>query len=433
LPRSDIVCPLFHVSEHEISAEHAWPIFQHAAEIGFQKDTIFVGSGTWPGDQVPPGALSNFNVSNVPGFIGIKNFENTDSPLYQSYLQRLNQYEVSSVHTQRWHMLTGVQHWPISPAVIVCQVAQGRPVSQRLSFYGAETVDATLALATALSSLPHSQRRNGTAVDAAVLDLNFQGVSGNVQFDGQGDRRDPRYSVWNLGPWNSATESFEWRMVGSVGPTSQTDIDNSSICWAEVGCGAVPPSDRYQPRLGCSSGADCVRSDQGAICDTSVGKCVHKVKRTDMCASRSEKGHISLFEPIQVTCKQTSVSWDLTGADEVYSSPYICNTVNTTENDMDGPEHEVATLCASFMPEVLADPQGASSVPMCCNVEDERLIRWVQARWRQCDTLPSCVHFNWSCFPILTTRGLSMLHADSTFNSANAKTVFLQPESFCVR
>ena len=282
-------------------------------------------------------------------------------------------------------------------------MAQGRPVSQRLSLYGAETVDATVALAKALSSLPHSQRRNGTAVDAAILSLNFPGVSGNVQFDEQGDRKDPRYSVWNLGPWNYATESFEWRIVGNVGPsTSQTRINNSSICWAELGCGAVPPSDRYQPRLGCFTGTDCVHSDQGTICDTTVGRCVHEIKRNDVCASRSATGHISLFEPIQVTCEQTSVSWALTGAEQVDSRPYTCNTVNGTETDMNGPEHEVASMCAPFMPDVLADGQGSSSFSMCCNPEDEQLVRWIQARWRQCDTLPDCARYISSSFPMLT-------------------------------
>jgi hypothetical protein len=273
---------------------------------------------------------------------------------------------------------------------MVCQATQGRPISERMSFYGAETVDATVALATAMSSLPHSQRRNGTAVDAAILSVNFSGVSGNVQFDGQGDRRDPRYSVWNLGPWNFATESFEWRKVGSVGPrASQTDLDSSSICWAELGCGGVPPSDKYQPRLGCSSGADCVSSAEGPLCDTSVGKCVDKVERADLCASRSEEGHLSLFEPIQVACQKTK--WDFTGAVESYTSPYICNAVNDTETAITGPKHEVATMCAQYLPEVLVDPLGSSNVQMCCSAEDDGLVRWVNARWRQCDAVPYCV------------------------------------------
>ena len=65
-----------------------------------------MGSRTWPGDRVPAGALSAFNVSAAPGFIGIQNFENTDSPLYQSYMQRLNQYEVGlMVHLLPLHTL----------------------------------------------------------------------------------------------------------------------------------------------------------------------------------------------------------------------------------------------------------------------------------------------------------------------------------------
>lgn len=263
-----------------------------------------------------------------------------------------------------------------------CQAAQGRSVSERLSFYGGQTVDATVALAMALSSLPISQRRNGTAVDAAILGVNFAGVSGTVQFDEQGDRKDPLYSVWNLGPWNPATESFEWRIVGSVGPgASQADVDNSSICWAGLGCGAVPPSDKYPPRLGCLSGADCVDSDEGPFCDTSTQRCVDKVERTDMCGYRSDEGHVSLFEPINVACEPVTKSWgDNDGAE------YSCKVVNDTETDLNGPKHRVASICAQFSPDVLVGNLGSASVPMCCSAEDDRLTRWVDARLRQYDT-----------------------------------------------
>lgn len=88
---------LLPVVERRRCAEHTWPIFQYAAESGFQKDTVFVGLGSWPGNQVPASALSALNTSAAPGFLGIQDFENTGSPVYESYKQRLNQYEVGAV------------------------------------------------------------------------------------------------------------------------------------------------------------------------------------------------------------------------------------------------------------------------------------------------------------------------------------------------
>ena len=327
-----------------VQVDHAWPIFQYATESGFQKDTVFVGTTGWPGSAVALN-MTVVDSSAALGFIGIQNFQNTDSQVYQSYLQMLNQYEET----------------------------HGRALSQQLSLYGGETVDATVALAKALGSLPQSQRRNGTAVKAAIQVMNFDGVSGNVQFDESGDRKDPSYSVLNLGPGN------EWRVVGNVGPSpSQTSLDNSAICWAELGCGAAPPSDTYTPLLGCSSTADCVHSLQGKFCDTTVGRCVWEVEKNDQCATRSEEGYLELFAPLTVNCKSTQKEWS--DLDEADANPFNC-TASTLQS-----EHRVASMCAQFMPDVLMSQElGSRDFSMCCRPGDRRLNDWVLERWTQYD------------------------------------------------
>ena len=67
-----------------------------------------------------------------------------------------------------------------------------------LPTFAAETVDATVAMAMVMNSLPTSERRNGTRIKAAMQDVSFQGVSGLVQFNEYGDRANPWYTVLNL-------------------------------------------------------------------------------------------------------------------------------------------------------------------------------------------------------------------------------------------
>jgi taurine transport system substrate-binding protein len=113
---------------------------------------------------------------------------------------------------------------------------------------GAETVDAVVAMAKALGTLPHAQRRNGSLVRAAIQNTSFAGVSGQVEFDANGDLMNPRFTVLHLGPRSNATGKYSWRNVGTVGAQSgQSSITTSQICWAVSGCGVVPPSDEVMP------------------------------------------------------------------------------------------------------------------------------------------------------------------------------------------
>eukprot|EP01047_Picozoa_sp_COSAG01_P058793 COSAG01_NODE_6974_length_3410_cov_2.025672_1_plen_508_part_10 len=111
-------------------------------------------------------------------------------------------------------------------------------------------MDAVVAMAKALGTLPHAQRRNGSLVRAAIQNTSFAGVSGQVQFDTNGDLMHPRFSVLNLGPRSNVTGKYSWRNVGTVGAQSgQTAITTSQICWAVSGCGVAPPSDELLPPM----------------------------------------------------------------------------------------------------------------------------------------------------------------------------------------
>jgi|EP01047_Picozoa_sp_COSAG01_P042694 hypothetical protein len=61
-------------------------------DIGFQKDTIFVGLGSWPGEPVPSDFTSI--IPEIPGYIGLVPLKNS-APENAMYLQRLQQYEAA--------------------------------------------------------------------------------------------------------------------------------------------------------------------------------------------------------------------------------------------------------------------------------------------------------------------------------------------------
>ena len=69
-------------------------------------------------------------------------------------------------------------------------------------------------MAMVMSALPHSQRRNGTAITAELQSLSFEGVSGTVEFTAEGNRKNPKYSLFSMN-----TKSG-WTEIGTVGLTA---------------------------------------------------------------------------------------------------------------------------------------------------------------------------------------------------------------------
>ena len=125
----------------------------------------------------------------------------------------------------------------------------GREVWDALPDYAAEyMIDAIVALVKALSSLPHEDRTDGALVTTRMREMTWQGVSGQVQFTENGDRRDPKFTVFNSR--NDGRGGLIWDDVGSVTVDSDTQegattLDRANLCFAELPCGETP-TDRYK-------------------------------------------------------------------------------------------------------------------------------------------------------------------------------------------
>ena len=197
--------------------EHTYPILKIATETNFQPDTIWVGTLAWANRDPPDGDWSW--LPEFPGYIGLTPYRNRNSD-YMDYLKRLQ----------------------------AAQMEEGREPWDELPDYAAEyMVDSILAMAMALSFVPHEMRHNGSLVTSELRNLTFNGVSGKVSFTEEGDRRDPRFTIFNL---QKRDEVFSWVDVGltgtRVGDTGLNEGGVEAICFAEAGCGlSAAPSDVY--------------------------------------------------------------------------------------------------------------------------------------------------------------------------------------------
>jgi hypothetical protein len=199
--------------------QHAYPILQIAEELNFQPDTIWIGSSSW-GDRFPRNGDLSWITDEFPGYLGITPYRNRNED-YVDYLSRLQ----------------------------ASQRQQGRTPWTDLPDYAAEyMVDSIVSIARALSSLPPSLRRSGTDVTSQLRSLTFNGVSGEVSFTETGDRRDPRFTLFNM-QRNKINGEVDWVSVGDIGiEVGSANLANgvAGICWASLGCGLDrAPSDKY--------------------------------------------------------------------------------------------------------------------------------------------------------------------------------------------
>jgi len=199
--------------------EHAYEVLEAAAaEQIVQPDTIWVGPSAWVA-RVPPQRQES-SLPSVPGYLGVSVFRNRDAE-YQSFLAEL----------QQW------------------QTDQGHPVLEELPTFAAETVDSIVAITKAISSMSPENQRDGTEIVQRLRQLDFNGVSGRVQFTPEGDRKDAQFSIFNAQSASRPDGNVIWTEVGTtgteVGTTSLTS-DIRDICFGEAGCGLlVAPGDSY--------------------------------------------------------------------------------------------------------------------------------------------------------------------------------------------
>eukprot|EP00529_Nitzschia_sp_RCC80_P024280 CAMPEP_0113504324 /NCGR_PEP_ID=MMETSP0014_2-20120614/34653_1 /TAXON_ID=2857 /ORGANISM="Nitzschia sp." /LENGTH=442 /DNA_ID=CAMNT_0000399423 /DNA_START=37 /DNA_END=1362 /DNA_ORIENTATION=+ /assembly_acc=CAM_ASM_000159 len=181
--------------------DDAYPILRTAREINFQPDTIWVGPDGWVGrhpmDNNNNSSSNNRNndgssgdstldwIPPIPGYLGVIPFRNRNDETYQNFLSFIQAEQASQGRTDVW---------------------------QQFPDYAAEyMVDATIALARALVSLPPSERLNG---DLVTRILNFDGISGNVRFTPEGDRFKPTFTILNA--QGTDNDVLEWIEVGEI-------------------------------------------------------------------------------------------------------------------------------------------------------------------------------------------------------------------------
>ena len=195
-------------------SQHAFAVLEEAVNMQFQPDTIWVGSVAWT-NRFP-----SVKTPMLPGYIGVTPYRNRDG-VYMDYLGRL----------QKWQQAQGRDPWP------------------QLPDYAAEyMIDSILAAVLALSSLSEDERLNGDAVVQAIRGLNFSGVSGPVAFTEKGDRKDPKFSIFNLQEHESG---LVWENLGSDATGDGTvDADPDHFCFPSVGCDFdAIPLDSYPANL----------------------------------------------------------------------------------------------------------------------------------------------------------------------------------------
>ena len=193
--------------------QHSFPILKAAQELNFQPDTIWIGASEWAGRI----AMENDTswMPPIPGYMGIVPYRNFSTPMYTDYLQRLQDYE-----RQR-----------------------NLPITLELYDYVADRIgDGILAFAMALANVPQNLRRDGMLVAQALRNISFDGISGPVAFDANGDLSKPMFSVKTL-----SAPGSEWIDVGTVGTQGGVShIDFSRICYPGAGCNLQSlPNDEY--------------------------------------------------------------------------------------------------------------------------------------------------------------------------------------------
>jgi ABC-type branched-subunit amino acid transport system substrate-binding protein len=209
--------------------QHAYPILKIAALSEFQPDTIWIGPSAWVGRPATGDDVDFSWLPSYPGYIGPSLYRN-----------RNEQYDT---------FFNGLQNW---------QNETGREVWTELPVFAAEMADSIVALGMAIKSLPLDQRRNGTAVTSQLRSLSFEGVSGQVEFTKDGNRKYPIYSILNAKENGGSTGvedaviankngNVGWQDIGDVSTSVGTaSIDSKSICWANLGCSREEiPSDKY--------------------------------------------------------------------------------------------------------------------------------------------------------------------------------------------
>jgi len=156
-------------------------------------------------------------IPDVPGVLSIVPYQNDDE-VFQTFLKLLNRYR----RTQQGFL----EEW------------------QGLPDYGAYyMVDTIVAIAMTLSTLTPDERKDGQLVTSTIRAMTMDGVSGQIEFTEEGDRRDPQYIIYNLKNSPFYPYATEWSNIGQIQVNSaglgESKVTREAACFPEVPCGEV--------------------------------------------------------------------------------------------------------------------------------------------------------------------------------------------------
>jgi len=188
-------------------SQHAFPILKQAAEINNQPDTIWVGPSSWVGTDWS----DQFSEGEYPGYLGAVPYQNEQGSAHQQFLEEF--LSRSSSETIDWMEPTR------------------QPNHLSLPNFAPQLVDSILATVLALDGGdPNNSKQHGSFT-TAMRSLDFQGVSGRVQFTDEGDLKDPTFAIVQRQRW-------EWVSIGTTGIQSGSEMPSSdaSFCFPVTGC-----------------------------------------------------------------------------------------------------------------------------------------------------------------------------------------------------
>jgi NhaP-type Na+/H+ or K+/H+ antiporter len=312
-----------------------------------------------------------------------------------------------------------LEKWQTHQELILGVVAAD--VDQQLCERCAETVDALLALVTALDAARCDVEaqgmhnlEHGDVIRDYLRNVTFDGLSGQIAFDEQGDRATSKFGFYYTN--TETADPTQWTRLATLIASSQGGVEPETP-EAEDGQPPPPPPDLTGALLGdrggfgdtyadsgfCRDGTEC-RDLSKPHCDVDYdpawiwqpgakslvdgiprnearGQCVsHETFTSHSCAApmylhqdaRGSSHHMTLYNADTTSCYQKN------------ASSVECRKGGRDQGATPEPANVVAGMCADYLPNfIAAEEKGRSrEVQVCCKVGDSKLENWFLERWQ---------------------------------------------------
>lgn len=440
------------------SNAHAVQIIREAVESQWDDSRTWIGMRGWAEDSAVLGLRSQAT------FLALRPKTNAGEFGYTEYLQKWQAYQQNTLAwRQRLNTCTGTndgtiaadcsgtddgtgatcalnstlhgctvldgdcQYLPVSGAACAldvsasaCAVAGGdcvytEGVENELAESCAETADAVVAMAMAMDAarcddavMGIHNLENGARVKEYLQNVSFAGVSGDIGFDGSGDRATSKFWISFSNP--STTDPTAWSDVAMMSTTGSTTHragstpagpppppSASPIDFGALMFNGALPSDSYADDSRCRDGTDCLdpalpHCDLG--CKAGIvaedgepepncealesGTCVAAFQHRQCVApmnlfkdSAGSTHHMTIYDDVTTSCYQINATY------------HQCRLNGRDQPEIPEPDNYVAGMCATYLPAFVGGEEVDKSTEMqvCCRQDDGKLTSWFRERW----------------------------------------------------